>query len=60
MYEGSTTAVEHQDKNQVAGLEMADSFALCSNQAFKTHIKSIAVFIHKQRRSDGGGSKSSY
>jgi hypothetical protein len=26
---------------------MADSFILCSHQAFKTHIKSIAVFIQK-------------
>jgi hypothetical protein len=26
---------------------MANSFILCSHQAFKTHIKSIAVFIHK-------------
>jgi hypothetical protein len=26
---------------------MADSFILCSHQAFKTHIKSIAVFIHE-------------
>jgi hypothetical protein len=42
--------VEHQDKDKVAGLEMADSFILCSHQAFKTHIKSIAVFIHKDDR----------
>jgi hypothetical protein len=47
VYEGSTTVVEHQDKDQAAGLEMADSFILCSHQAFKTHIRSIAVFIHK-------------
>jgi hypothetical protein len=39
--------VEHQDKDQAAGLEMADSFILCSHQAFKTHIKNIAVFIHE-------------
>jgi hypothetical protein len=42
--------VEHQDKDQAAGLEMANSFILCSHQAFKTHIKSIAVFIHKDDR----------
>jgi hypothetical protein len=47
MYEGSTAVVEHQDNDQAAGLEMADSFILCRHQAFKTHIKSIAVFIHK-------------
>ncbi len=50
VYKGSTTVVEHQDKDQAAGLEMADSFILCSHQAFKTHIKSIAVFIHKDDR----------
>jgi hypothetical protein len=50
VYEGSTTVVEHQDKDQAAGLEMADSFILCIHQAFKTHIKSIAVFIHKDDR----------
>ncbi len=53
VYEGSTAVVEHQDKDQAAGLEMADSFILCSHQTFKTHIKSIAVFIHKDDR-DGG------
>jgi hypothetical protein len=42
--------VEHQDKDKVAGLEMADSFILCRHQGFKTHIKSIAVFIHKDDR----------
>jgi hypothetical protein len=46
-YEGSTAIVEHQDKDQAAGQEMADSFILCSHQAFKTHIKRITVFIHK-------------
>jgi hypothetical protein len=50
VYEGSTAVVEHQDKDQAVGLEMADSFILCSHQAFKTHIKSIAVFIHKDDR----------
>ncbi len=39
--------VEHQDKDLATGLEMADSFILCSHQAFKTHIKNIAVFIHE-------------
>jgi hypothetical protein len=42
VYEGSTAVVEHQDKDQAAGLEMAESFILCGHQAFKTHIKSIA------------------
>jgi hypothetical protein len=49
-YEGSTVVVEHQDKDQAAGLELAESFILCGHQAFKTHIKNIAVFIHKDDR----------
>jgi hypothetical protein len=49
-FEGSTAVVEHQDKDQEAGLELAESFILCGHQAFKTHIKSIAVFIHKDDR----------
>jgi hypothetical protein len=48
--EGSTAVVEHHDKDQVAGLELAESFILCEHQAFKTHIKNIAVFIHKDDR----------
>jgi hypothetical protein len=47
-YEGSTVVVEHQDKDQAAGLELAESFTLCGHQAFRTHIKNIAVFIHKE------------
>ncbi len=50
MYEGSTVVVEHQDKDQAVGLELAESFILCGHQAFKTHIKNIAVFIHKDDR----------
>jgi hypothetical protein len=49
-YEGSAVVVEHQDKEQAAGLELAESFILCGHQAFKTHIKNIAVFIHKDNR----------
>jgi hypothetical protein len=33
VYEGATSVVEHQDKDQVAGLEMAESFILCGHQA---------------------------
>jgi hypothetical protein len=43
VYEGSTAVVEHHDKDQAAGLELAESFILCGHQAFKTHIKNIAV-----------------
>jgi hypothetical protein len=49
-YEGSTVVVEHQDKDQAAGLKLAESFTLCRHQVFKTHIKSIAIFIHKDDR----------
>jgi hypothetical protein len=49
-YQGSTVIVEHQDKDQAAGLEVAESFILCGHQAFRTHIKSIAVFVHKDDR----------
>jgi hypothetical protein len=50
VYEASTAVVEHQDKDQAVGLELAESFILCGHQAFKTHIKSIAVFVHKDDR----------
>jgi hypothetical protein len=49
-YEGSTVVMEHQDKEQAAGLELAESFILCGHQAFRTHIKNITVFIHKDDR----------
>ncbi len=34
--EGSTVIVEHQDKDQAAGLKLTESFILCRHQAFKT------------------------
>jgi hypothetical protein len=49
-YEGSTVVVEHQDQDQATGLELAESFILCGHQAFRTHIKNIAVFVHKDDR----------
>ncbi len=50
IYKGGTAVVEHQDKDQAVGLEMAESLILCCYQAFKTHIKSIAVFVHEDDR----------
>jgi hypothetical protein len=50
VYEGSTAVVEDHDKDQAAGLELAESFILCGHQAFKTHIKNIAVLVHKDDR----------
>jgi hypothetical protein len=47
VYEGDVAIVEHREKDQAAGLEMAESFILCGHQAFKTHIKNIAVFMHE-------------
>jgi hypothetical protein len=47
VYEGEVAVVEHRDKDQAAGLEIAESFILCGHQAFKTHIKSIAIFMHE-------------
>ncbi len=49
-YEGSTVVVEHQDKDQAAGLKVAESFILCGHHAYRTHIKNIAVFVHKDDR----------
>jgi hypothetical protein len=49
-YERLTVVVEHQVKDQAAGLELAESFILCGHQAYRTHIKNIAVFIHKDKR----------
>jgi hypothetical protein len=49
-YEGSTVVVEHQDKDQAAGLEVAELFILCGHHAFRTHIKNIAVFVPKDDR----------
>jgi hypothetical protein len=49
-YKGSTVVMEHQDKDQAAGLELAESFILSGHQAYRTHIKNIAVFIHKDGR----------
>ncbi len=42
--------MEHQDKDRAAGLELAESFILCGHQAFRTHIKNIAIFVHKDAR----------
>jgi hypothetical protein len=50
IYEGSTAVVEHKDKDQATGLEIAELFILCGHQAYKTHIKNIAVFMHNNDR----------
>ncbi len=45
--EASTAVVNYKDKDQVAGLKLAESFILCGNQACNTYIKSIAMSIHR-------------
>jgi hypothetical protein len=39
IYEGGVAVVKHRDKDQAAGLEIAESFILCRHKAFKIHIK---------------------
>jgi hypothetical protein len=43
---GELLVVEHRDKDQAGGLDIAELFIQCGHQAFKTHIKSIAIFMH--------------
>jgi hypothetical protein len=53
LYRGMMKAYVNQTntyEDQAAGLELAKSFILCGHQAFRTHIKNIAVFIHKDDR----------
>ncbi len=50
VYEGGVAMVEHRNKDQAAGLEIAESFFLHGHQVFKTHIKSIAIFMHEDDR----------
>jgi hypothetical protein len=48
IYEASTVIVEHKDKDQAAGLEIAGLFMLCGVQAYKMHIKNIALLVHNE------------
>lgn len=48
--EGSIAVMEHKDKDQMARPEIAESFILCSYQAYKMHIKSIKVFVYYDDR----------
>ncbi len=48
--EGSTAVVEHKEKQQASGLEIAESFILCGHQPYNTYVKSIAVFVHSYDR----------
>jgi hypothetical protein len=52
IYEVSRTVVENKDKDQAIGLEIAEYFILCGRQAYKTHIKSTAIFIYNDLRAE--------
>jgi hypothetical protein len=48
-YEGSRVVVEHQDKDQAAGLEIAESFILCIQDSHQEHSR-----LYSQGRQDRG------
>jgi hypothetical protein len=50
VYEGGVAVVEHRDEDEAAVLEIAELFIQCGHQEFKTHIKSIAIFMHEDDR----------
>jgi hypothetical protein len=45
-YIGGLAIVEGSEKDQVAGLELTESFLLCGRAAMRTHIKNIVIFFH--------------
>jgi hypothetical protein len=45
-FNGGLAIVEGRDMNQVAGLELTETFLLCGRAAQKTHIRNIVVFFH--------------
>jgi len=42
-YVGSLAIVEGSEKDQMAGLELTESFLLCGRAAMRTHIKNIVI-----------------
>ncbi len=52
IYNGSTAVMEHKDKDQADGLEIAQSFILCRQHAYMAHINSIDIFIHNDCRAE--------
>ncbi len=57
-YEGSTVVVEHQDKDQAAGLELAKSFLVRASGLQDSHQEHRR--LHPQGRADAGGPGSLY
>jgi hypothetical protein len=45
-YAGGLANVEDSKRDQVAGLELFESFLLCGKTAMRTHIKNIMIFFH--------------
>jgi hypothetical protein len=45
-YMGGLAIMEGSEKDQVAGLELTESFLLCGRAAMCTHIKNIVIFFH--------------
>jgi hypothetical protein len=45
-YIGGLAIVEGSEKDQVASLELTESFLLCGRAAMQTHIKNIVIFFH--------------
>jgi hypothetical protein len=44
--------LKYKDKDQEAGLEIGESSIICSCQAYKTLIKSIAAFVHNNDKAE--------
>ncbi len=38
--------MEGSEKDQVAGLELTESFLLCGRAVMRTHIKNMVIFFH--------------
>jgi hypothetical protein len=50
VFEVSTAVVEHKNKDQMASLETDETFILCGNKSYGTHIKCIVMLIHNDGR----------
>jgi hypothetical protein len=44
--------VQNKDKDLADGLEIAQSFILCRQHAYKAHINSIDIFIHNDGQAE--------
>jgi len=46
---GGLVIVDGPKKDQVAGLELTETYVLCGRHAAKTHIRNMVVFIHTSK-----------